>query len=228
MLDRLNTTPKENLQSPFLKARQEYDSLVGEPLKRARNWQLVAILALTLSFCLVGIIFSILSRGSVVPYIVEVGKEGIVRLVGRADSSIYKPNEASIQYFVVQFVEQTRTIPDDIIILRKHIENAYRFLTSKGKQRVNQMMSETNPFERLKEVRVAVQIISVSKLSPSTFQVEWVEKEMLLKNQAEYLRRYIGTFTVKIKQPTEEKQLLDNPLGIYINYINIAEKLGKP
>ncbi|MCP3966794.1 MAG: conjugal transfer protein TrbF, partial [Lentisphaerae bacterium] len=132
MSKNLNTTPTTPITNPHLKARQAYDSLVGDALKRAKNWRLLALLLCVLQLVSIVSVTLIAKRGTIIPYVVEINEKGVVRLVGKADTTNYKPTEASIRYFTAKFVEKIRSIPDDIIILRKNIMDAYGFVSTKG------------------------------------------------------------------------------------------------
>jgi type IV secretory pathway TrbF-like protein len=54
--------------------------------------------------------------------------------------------------------------------------------------------------------------------------MDWIETTTDINNQHEQQQKYSGVFTVTLKQPTSQKSILQNPLGLYIVNFNISQR----
>ena len=75
---------------------------------------------------------------------------------------------------------------------------------------------------------IDVALNSVLRASPDsnkTWVAEWSEKTFE-REQYKEERFYKGTFVVEISPPTDIKQIMKNPLGIFVSDFNVTEKLS--
>ena len=61
-------------------------------------------------------------------------------------------------------------------------------------------------------------------ISDNSFEAEWSENIINSNGQDEGQKNYAGVFTLTIKQPTTEQEILQNPLGIYIVDLSISSR----
>jgi type IV secretion system protein VirB5 len=72
------------------------------------------------------------SRSSVTPYVVEVDRTGAANAIAPAVTE-YQPSDAQIGYFLARFVQNTRALPVDPIVVRQAWLDAYDQITSHAK-----------------------------------------------------------------------------------------------
>ena len=219
---KLDFKPEGNLETPYQRARQEFDDFIGSARVQAANWRLFSMCLLGLLLvAILGIIY-FATRSTVVPYIVEVNEHGAVNLVGKAEK-LYRPGDAATEFFLGQFVSQIRSIPTDAIIMRNNYLGAYNFLTPKGANTLNAYAKEWDPFKQLGKKAVAVEVSSAVKMSDNSFQLNWTEQEFSSNGTPTPRQSYTGIFNVVFKTPKDEKLLRVNPLGIFIEFFNISK-----
>ncbi|MBO6550252.1 MAG: conjugal transfer protein TrbF, partial [Rhizobiales bacterium] len=89
--------------TPYQKAAQLWDERIGSARVQAKNWRLIAFALVFLSFAMLAGLIWQAGQSKVIPYVVEVNKEGHVRAVGPA-IKVYQPTDAQIAYYLAQFV----------------------------------------------------------------------------------------------------------------------------
>lgn len=192
----------------------------------AKYWRMLSFILLPLLIAAFMWIIHQSTQTKIVPYIVEVTENGSVRQVGKIETDIpYKPDIASIKYFLAAFIKNIRILPQDEIILRQNFINAYSFVTNKGENILTDFAKEYDPLSKMKKVSVSVSILNIIQRSDMTFQVSWKEDIFSLSGNRSGADTYTGIFNVVIKKPDNEKALKANPLGVYFDFFEITKEL---
>jgi type IV secretion system protein VirB5 len=66
---------------------------------------------------------------------------------------------------------------------------------------------------------------SVLSLSPERWQAEWTEGRYSLAGNRLGEKRYRGIFTTAVAPPSEMREVILNPLGIFVTDFNFSEVL---
>ena len=210
--------------TPYQKAAQLWDERIGSARVQAKNWRLIAFGLMGLSFAMLGGLLWQAQQSRVVPFVVEVNKEGHVRAVGPAIKA-YQPTDAQIAYYLAQFVDKFRSLSTDPIVVRKNWLSVYDFATDKAANRLSEYARANDPFTKVGKQTVSIEVTSVVRASKSSFQVRW--RERLFENGAlSATHRYTGVFSIIIKQPSDAETLRKNPLGIYVHSLNWSKDLS--
>lgn len=204
--------------TPYQKAAQVWDERIGSARVQARNWRLMALGCLTLSAGLSAALVWQSTRGGVVPYVVEVDRLGAARAVAPAPAE-YRPTDPQIAWHLARFVENVRQLPADPIMLRQNWLRAYDFATDRGAAALNDHARIADPFARLGNTQVAVEISSVIRASESSFRIAWIERRYV-NGQLAATERWTAILTVAIQRPRDADRLRANPLGVYVHAIN--------
>ncbi|TCP39588.1 conjugal transfer protein TrbF [Rhodovulum marinum] len=213
---RYATTPDP--VTPYQKAAQVWDERIGSARVQARNWRLMAMGCLALSAGLSAALVWHSARGTVVPYVVEVDSLGAAQAVAPALAQ-YRPTDPQIAWHLARFVEHVRQVPADPIVLRQNWLRAYDFATDRGTIALNDHARAADPFARVGDMQVAVEVSSVIRASDTSFRVAWVERRYE-NGQLAATERWTAILTVVIQPPREMERLRANPLGVYVHAIN--------
>jgi len=221
---RYSDTPQP--ETPYQRVGQVWDERLGTSRTQARNWRLMAFASLGLSMLMgTGLVWQA-GRSSVTPYVVEVDKQGDVRAVGAA-AEAYTPTDAQIANHLARFISDVRALPLDPIIVRQDWLEAYDYATDRGAAVLNEYARANDPFAKVGKQSVAVEIASVVRASPGSFQVRWIERRY--ENGAlAATERWTAILSIVLQPPGNEAQLRKNPLGIYVNGLNWSRELGGP
>ena len=211
-------------ETPYQKAAQVWDERIGSARVQARNWRLIAFGNLTLAGGLAAALVWQATRGTIVPWVVQVDKLGEAQVVAPA-SADYRPTDAQIAWYLAQFIEQVRSVGVDPIIMRQNWLKAYDFVTDRGALALNDYARTNDPFGKLGKAQVAVDVSSVIRASPDSFRIAWVERRYENDSLAA-TERWTAIVTVAIETPHDADRLRKNPLGVFVHAINWSKELG--
>lgn len=218
----------EEPQTPYQRAKQEWDNRIGDARLQARNWRLLAICSIILALLLLVWQFVFLASKQDRIFVAEVAQSGRVINVAPLTTR-YQPTEAQIEYFLAHFVELVRGVPLDPVVAKKNWLTAYKFLSQRGAKILDGFLRENNPLTLLGKKTVTTKITDINPISNSSYQLNWTEITVNLNGQVESQKTFSGTFTISLKSPASQEEILTNPLGIFLVdlHINPRETLNE-
>ncbi len=209
--------------TPYQAAGQVWDERIGIARVQAKNWRLMAFGSLLLALLMAGGLVWRSAQSIVTPYVIEVDQAGQVRAVGEA-AAPYKPADAQIALHLARFISDVRSLSIDPIVVRQSWLEAYDYTTDKGAAVLNDYARTNDPFSRIGQQSVAVQVNSVVRASDSSFQVRWTERRYV-NGEAAGLDRWTAVVSIVLQTPRTEERLRKNPLGIYVNGLSWTREL---
>lgn len=216
-----------NQGNPYLNAKKEWLERYGDYISQKRNWQIIAIISLVISFICVLFLGYSSTQNKLIPYVIEVDKLGNTAKVGVINNNVDIKNPNVIKYSLNTFIYSWRSIWGSPQTQRKLILDAYIYVEqgSKAFELLNNDYRENNPFQRATKENVRVNVKSIIPQNIDTWQIEWEESVVNLAEEELSKTTYKGLFRVKQILPTTEEQILKNPLGIFIFDFNYAKIL---
>ena len=209
--------------TPYQAAAQAWDQRIGSARVQAKNWRTMAFGCLSLALLVAGGLVWRSAQSIVTPYVVEVDNAGQVRAVGEV-ATPYKPSDAQIAHHLARFVTDVRSLSIDPIVVRQNWLEAYEYTTDRGAATLNDYARANDPFSRIGQSSVAVQINSVVRASEASFQVRWTERRYV-NGEAAGLERWTAVLAIVLQAPRTEERLRRNPLGIYVNGLSWSREL---
>ena len=210
-------------ETPYQKAGQVWDERIGSARVQAKNWRLMALGCLALSFMSSGAMVWRSLQSTVTPYVVEVDGTGAARAVAPATER-YVASDAQIAHHLANFIAHVRGLSADPVVVRENWLRAYDFVTSQAAITLDQYAQENDPFAQVGRLSRTVDVISVVRVSDDSFQARWIEKTYengaLVKAQ-----RFTGLFSIITQPPTDAATLRANPLGLYVHSLNWGQDL---
>ena len=212
-------------ETPYQKAAQAWDERIGSARVQAKNWRIMAFGSLILSAGFACALVWQSARGTVVPWVVQVDNLGQAQTVAAATAD-YRPTDPQIAFHLGRFIEQTRSIPADAIIVRQNWLRAYEFTTDRGAAALNDYARANDPFTRVGRQQIAVEVSSVIRASNDSFRVAWTERHYE-NGQLSTTERWTAILTIVIQTPRDAERLRVNPLGIYVNAISWSREMSQ-
>jgi type IV secretion system protein VirB5 len=209
--------------TPYQAAGQVWDERIGSARVQAKNWRLMAFGSLSLALLMAGGLVWRSAQSIVTPYVIEVDQAGQVRAVGEA-ATPYQPEDAQIAFHLARFISSVRSLSIDPIVVRQSWLEAYDYTTDKGAAVLNDYARSNDPFSRIGQQSVAVQVNSVVRASDTSFQVRWTERRYV-NGEAAGLERWTAVLSIVLQTPRTEERLRKNPLGIYVNGLSWTREL---
>jgi len=220
---RYGRTPEP--ETPYQKAAQVWDERIGSARVQAYNWRLIAFGNLFLAGGLAAALVWQGARGSIVPWVVEIDKLGEAQAIAPAVAD-YKPTDPQIAWHLARFIENVRSIPADPIIVRQNWLKAYDFVTDKGALALNDYARANDPFAKIGQVQVAVDVSSVIRASDDSFRIAWTERRYENASLAA-TERWTAILSIVVQPPHDPERLRKNPLGLFIHAVNWSKELGQ-
>jgi type IV secretory pathway TrbF-like protein len=218
---RLARTPEP--ETPYREPQQLWDRRMGSSLAHARTWRTAAFASLALAAAMSAGVVALALRPAAVPFVIEANDSGEARLVGPATSA-YEPGDAQLSWHLARFVEMIRGLPSDPIVVRQNWLRAYDWATQGGGQALNAMAEADDPFGKVGKRTIAVEVLSVVRASPDSFQLRWRESTYTNGTLID-AQRFTGVATIVIDPPATPERLSKNPLGLYVHSFNWSRDL---
>jgi type IV secretory pathway TrbF-like protein len=220
-VQRYGRTPEP--ETPYHRAGQLWDERIGSARLQARNWRLMAFGCLALSTALSGGVLWQSLQSRVIPYVVEVDKLGEPRAVSPAEAS-FRPSDPQVAWFLSRFITDVRSVSLDPVLMRRDWLSAYDFATRRGAVFLGDYARAADPFGRVGERTVSVQVTSVVRASDRSFQVKWIETTYERGSQAG-LAHWTAILTIVLKSPSSADTLRKNPLGLYVDAVDWSREI---
>ena len=212
--------------TPYQRAGHVWDERIGSARVQARNWRLMAFGGILLSSGLSGGLLWQSMQSRVVPYVVEVDRLGEADAVAPLKEG-YQPTDPQIAWHLGRFVTNVRSVSLDPVLMRQNWLSAYDFVTERGSRFLNEYARSAQPFAKVGDRTVSVQVTSVVRASDRSFQVKWTETAYERGSLAG-TSRWTAILSVQVKQPASADELRKNPLGLHIDGIDWSKELDSP
>lgn len=223
-----NNYANDQAETPFLRAKQEWDNRFGSLIKQARNWRVAYFLSALLSIALCAGLVLVSNQRRIIPVYVGIDRDkGEARYLGAVESKPFIPSENETKFFLSELIRLTRSVPSDQVVLKQQWLRAYKFLRKPAANVLNdEAKRPSSPLNKLGESFVTVQPLSIVKVPDSaSYQVRW--QETVYKKGGQKLDDYsmLGTFEVEFSPPDDEDTLKENPLGMFVKTFNWNREL---
>jgi type IV secretion system protein VirB5 len=225
------------MNTPYRRARQEWDSRMGSAVVQATNWRRACFASLGL----VGLsILGLLVLGAQpkkVPYVIEVDRLGAATYRGPVGETNYAPSDAVITYHLRRFLSDTREISSDFSVLKRNWIDAYTLVSPRGANMLTAYVErpEHDPFRRAQEERVTIEFLSAVRVSgdgqssaggAGTWQVDWRESVFdKAGNPSGPPVTWRAMLRTLLQAPKSPEAMSRNPIGLYIDELH-WDKVG--
>ena len=205
-----------------------FDRMLGEQARDTQTWRCLAILFAMTTFLSIGVNIWALRQPKSVPVLITMADWGEAKFVGRADKLSYqgiKIPDIAIQYQLRRFVINTFSIPQDYEVLKSNLSDCYACVTPDCSNAYsNYLKSDTNPLKEYKQhIFKRCEVETILKLENSkSYQVDFVVSQINERNVLLRKMRMRAVCGVDFFEPPA-KEMIKNPLGIYITNFDFSE-----
>ena len=220
-----NEETKELASNPFLAGRTEAAERYGYLSRNAVQWRRIsAVLILCCAACVFAVIF-MAGRVTVVPYIVQVDAHGYEIAVEPVAPS--RVDARLIIAHIGRYVWSLKTVfndPEAQLHLMNFVYSTTP-LNTPAERKYQDHFNANNPVVIGETETIHVTVNSVLSMSAETWQAEWTEERFSLMGDKTGTKHYRGIFSTAIVTPSDMREVLANPLGIFITDFNFSEIL---
>ena len=218
-------------ENPYLSARKEYGDRYGSSVKDAARWRQISFFLVMLCVAFGGLMMWLASQNKVIPYIVQVDKHGYAVAIKSSEKGAIADTRvivATLGGFFVNF----KTVVTDMSSQKRMVNEVYSYLAkaSAAESFVSHYYQEHNPFVATQDrnrntVQVEIRSIVRSGSNDKSWQVLWSEEKL---EQGTIIERteWRAIVSIAVSPVRELSEVLQNPLGIFITDINMAQDLN--
>ena len=211
--------------NPYLSARAEYGDRYGAAVNEAARWRQIAFFLLMLSLAFGGMMIWMAAQNKVVPYVVQVDKQGYSVAIKSAEQGSAADSRVVVAA-LSQFFSNFKTRVVDTYAQRAMVNDVYSYLArgSSAETIVSHYYRENNPFVNNDGYTTLVEVKSVLAVGGggTSWQVLWTESR-LRRGEIRSTTEWRAIVTIAISPVRELADVIKNPLGIYITELNMAQ-----
>jgi type IV secretion system protein VirB5 len=210
----------------YLEARREWNDRYADLSRATRNWQIAAAAALAVDLILAGGVVWLAQRRVVIPYVIEVDKQGYATAAGAAvrDPEVLSSDRV-VRYHLAAFVRGARSVIADPVALKRALDHVYAYARGPAVSFLDEYYRTSNPFDRAKKGTVSVDIQSLLLLSDRSWQVRWTETGRGLDGIVTAKTSWEGVLSVETIPSTSDEAILSNPIGLYVVSLSWTRQL---
>ena len=205
--------------SPFLRARLEWNDRFYGLARGKRNWQIVASALLLANLVLAVALTWLSTQSRITPFVVEVDSLGQAVAFGPAEK-LRKTDERMLRYELGMYVRDVRTVLSDAEAQKELLTRAYAHTRGSAVAFLNDHFTRFNPFETANRQRTDAEVRSILQLSENSWQIQWLETPRSLDGRKDEAQVWQAIFSVEVDPPETTEAILTNPLGLYITEIH--------
>lgn len=211
---------------PYSAVKREFNEVYGDFIIQARNWRFIALVCAGIAAVSVAGLVVRATQSRFIPYIVEVDKFGSVAATGLADKADIK-DERIIRAFLFRLLTDARRVTFDPNVQKESVNRVFTMLANNtaAQAKMSEFYASNSPFIRGQNEAVSADVSSILRISEKAWQVAWVETTRDPQGQVRNSTQWKGTFTVAFNPPTEEEQVLINPIGLFITDFDWRQEL---
>jgi type IV secretion system protein VirB5 len=226
------TSPENDPQkmSPFIAGMNEYMERYGNLVRNAATWRRISfLLGLLCALCVISVVIFAQSVKTV-PFIVQVDRHGYEIAVKPVEPSGI--DDKLIISRLGRFITCLKSILNDDIAQVTYIDFTYKSIpnTSPAYKKLLNFYERNNPLAAAAAGKntVLVNLKSILPLGESgkTWRGEW-EENHFSGGALSSVKSFTGIFEIQITPPTTMKEIMDNPLGLFVTNFDITEELKK-
>jgi len=204
--------------------RTEAAERYGHLAKNAAQWRIISLILFILCVYFVITIVRVSASRTVVPYIVQVDAHGYEIAINPVAPS--KIDDRLVVGKVARYVQSLKTVYNDLHAQTDLMNFVYQSTPANtpAETRYREYYENNNPMEISTTNTVFVTINTVLPLSDKKWQCEWTEQGLDPRAGVEvFKKQYRGIFDIAVNSPTTMREVIANPLGIFITDFNYSE-----
>lgn len=219
---------REFEDNPYLSARAEYGDRYGAAVNEAARWRQIALFLLLLSLAFGGMMIWMSTQNKVVPYVVQVDRQGYSVAIKSAEEGSALDNRIVIAA-LARFFSNFKTIVSDTYAQRAMVNGVYDYIArdSSAEGVVNNYYRNNNPFTG-GDYTTQVDVKSVLAIGGGgkSWQVLWTEN-IIRRGEVTGSTEWRAIVTIATSPVLDLADVIKNPLGIYITELNMAQDVDK-
>lgn len=210
----------------FEKARIRWFENYGAAIVENRRLFFIAVAQAIAILGLGGAIFFMMPLKTVVPYTVKVNQESGQVTVAPVGMQRYMPGDPEKQYFLAQWATKLMTL--DKFMTERYLTDSYILTRDKAVSEIQDWIDHNRPIEAITKdpsLTRTVTIRSVSFIQDGAALVRATLETRSVNQKAADRKNVLVTIHYAVIPPKTEKEILENPIGLFVTHFAINEDL---
>lgn len=212
----------------YLLAREEWDDRFAGQRRAVRFMAALTVFSVVGGFFGLGYGMWATLNSRFVPYVVSIDDLGKAQLAPSPQVVSDWPAHV-VKRELETWLERLRTVTPDVAVLRTNHSTAAAYMEtgSPAFQKLEAIFNQPgmNPVERAKISTVSADVRSVNAIGGSSWRLEWVETSFNRSDgKPSGRKRFVATVLVEFRAVDDLERLKTNPLGLFIQDIDIQEE----
>lgn len=209
----------------YSKAKYSMQDLFQKQYTDKRNWFKLCVIQFIVIIVLVFAVVLVAMISKPYPWVVQVDEHGYEVSIGVAGQQ--KIDQRVMIARVGRFIQATRTVISDPQGQKALLDWAFTAVpqNSKAYSTLDKFYNENDPYKRGREGEsVEVQVNNILPKSDNTYQADWTETTSRFGNDPVKVH-WTGLFVLAVNPTKDVKQIIKNPLGIFITEYSITQEI---
>lgn len=209
--------PQKFPETPYNRAKEEWNDRLGPIVKNAHSWRLAFFIAMAYGATQTASTVYLATKSSIQPYYVRVYENGQPDVIGPV-SDKYTPTQAEVRYGLTQWLEWTRGISLDPVLTKENYKRALGRMRQSAANKLNEWAQSDPRMANIGRETVQIHVTGVVPIpGTNSYSARWTEEQRNGEGGLKGPKQlWTGTFTLDIEPPKDEKTLLVNPIGMFI------------
>lgn len=179
-------------------------------------------------FLIFGLIYVSLKPKTEIPYVIEVNNDGEAKYINNAVAkfSNWEPSKTTVMQILSTYIKNLRSISTDKNIQTENIRSVYAFSTHNAIKVISEYLKNNSPIDRSEKETVRIDVYAITpnlNTNNTIYQLDWNEKTYSLSGNLKNEKNYRAQIEVGFYRPRTKNLQELNPLGIYVEDIEISE-----
>ena len=211
-------------ENPYLNARREWNERYGSHIKAANSWRLSSHIQSVIILLAVGALIYASSKSQSIPFIIKTCSGNVVSAEFPSEGAAPSPDLVKSE--LIEWLLNLRRVTSDGKLQRSFIDSVYAKLrkSTAATKTVSDWYQKNPPIGSSELVRVQPE--TILQVSENSWQIEWLEFKTDL--QGEIIgkpAKMKATIKISFYGLKSKKQILENPLGLFIDTIDWMQRI---
>lgn len=210
----------------YEKARLQWFENYGSAVVEKNRYFALTVLLTLVSIALGSALMAMAPLKTVVPYVIHVSNDGHVS-ADPAGATAYVPGDKEKKYFLGRWTVNLLTL--DPVLTERLLSEAYLMTRGKASDEFTDWLNQTTPIAKLKAEPLLSRTAAISSISfvEGNVALVRVETETRRMNTPKIVDRYLVTIHYEVIPARTDKEILNNPIGLFITHFDVSEDLAK-
>jgi type IV secretory pathway TrbF-like protein len=208
--------PNKYPDTPYNRAKEEWNDRIGGPLRSAFSWRVQAVLGYVMIAGLAGGLLYKSMQSTIQPVHIRIAENGQPTVLGPVPEK-YTPQLAEVRYALTEWLTWTRGVSLDPVLVKQNYSKALCRMRQAPANKLNEWAQKEPRLAAVGRETVAVQVLGVVPVAGTTsYQARWTEEFRSAEGGLKERQTWTATFPIEFDMPKTVKQLDCNPIGLYM------------